>query len=75
MDRRQFKTDEVIVEEGAAGNEFFVIESGSCHCFKRQQQGLQPCSDSGSFLPTHARTTLDLVARRSWRHWCAEELR
>ncbi len=35
MEVRQYKDDEVIVEEGADGNEFFIIESGSCHCFKQ----------------------------------------
>jgi len=35
MEVRQYKDDEVIVTEGEDGNEFFIIESGSCHCFKK----------------------------------------
>ena len=32
---RNFKDSEVIVEEGAEGTEFFVIQKGTCKCYKR----------------------------------------
>ena len=35
MEVRNFRDSEVIVEEGAEGNEFFVIQKGSCKCYKK----------------------------------------
>jgi hypothetical protein len=32
---RNFEDGEMIVEEGAVGNEFFIIQRGSCNCFKK----------------------------------------
>jgi CRP-like cAMP-binding protein len=31
---REVGDDEVIVQEGEAGHEFFIIKSGACHCYK-----------------------------------------
>jgi CRP-like cAMP-binding protein len=35
MEVRTFRDSEVIVEEGAEGNEFYVIQQGTCNCYKR----------------------------------------
>ena len=35
MEVRNFKDGDVIVEEGAEGNEFFVIQKGTVKCYKR----------------------------------------
>ena len=35
MNVRNFEDGETIVEEGAVGNEFFIIQRGTCNCFKK----------------------------------------
>ena len=35
MNVRNFEDGETIVEEGAAGHEFFIIQRGGCSCYKR----------------------------------------
>ena len=35
MNVRNYEEGDTIVEEGAAGHEFFIIQRGTCNCFKR----------------------------------------
>jgi CRP-like cAMP-binding protein len=35
MNVRNFEDGKTIVEEGTAGNEFFIIQRGACDCFKK----------------------------------------
>ncbi len=35
MEVRNFEDGQTIVQEGDAGAEFFIIQSGNCNCYKR----------------------------------------
>jgi hypothetical protein len=35
MEVRKYEDGNDIVKEGDAGSEFFIIQTGNCHCFKK----------------------------------------
>lgn len=35
MELRKFTDGQEIVKEGDVGTDFFIIQAGACHCFKR----------------------------------------